>query len=448
MSVTSQGHGWWLASDGKWYPPQQPGEMHDFDDGNGPVLAHRHPNGDGWVANTSLVADTAFVGPDAAVFGYARVLESAAVTGTAWVLGAAEVSGSARIAGDAEVGEHARVSGTSLVTDDARVAGDALITDGTIVSGKSWVTDGTPKGPDWWIASDGNWYPPIAGPTIAVPGTTVPLGQLAPPAVPAVGAAALEKPKFNDYAIACVVCGVLAVIPILGYVLAVASGVFGVAALRQIHRSNGAEKGTGIAVIGMILALVLLITGEALAFGGGASTPVAVSQSPGTTAPVSTVPAPPPTTTPPATRQPPATTQPPPVSQIGLTVKDGDFAFVVQSFTCGASAAAAVSGDGSGFGETIPAGAQECLATMTVSNDKGTAQTFFASNQYAYDASNHQFSADTTGSIYISNSNYIAQVNPGVSITAVVPFQIPQTANIVSLELHDSAYSGGVGVKL
>lgn len=24
MSDTQQGHGWWLASDGKWYPPQAP----------------------------------------------------------------------------------------------------------------------------------------------------------------------------------------------------------------------------------------------------------------------------------------------------------------------------------------------------------------------------------------------------------------------------------------
>ena len=31
-----------------------------FDFGNGPVPAHQHPNGKGWVADTALVADTAF----------------------------------------------------------------------------------------------------------------------------------------------------------------------------------------------------------------------------------------------------------------------------------------------------------------------------------------------------------------------------------------------------
>jgi hypothetical protein len=36
--------------------------MFDFQDGIGPVPAHRHINGGGWVANTAFVAETAFVG--------------------------------------------------------------------------------------------------------------------------------------------------------------------------------------------------------------------------------------------------------------------------------------------------------------------------------------------------------------------------------------------------
>lgn len=34
----------------------------DFEDGNGPVPAHQHSNGGGWVADTATVADTAYVG--------------------------------------------------------------------------------------------------------------------------------------------------------------------------------------------------------------------------------------------------------------------------------------------------------------------------------------------------------------------------------------------------
>lgn len=52
---------------------------HDFDDGNGPVPAHQHPNGGGWVANTAHVDATAYVGPNALVYGHASVFDSARV---------------------------------------------------------------------------------------------------------------------------------------------------------------------------------------------------------------------------------------------------------------------------------------------------------------------------------------------------------------------------------
>ena len=144
-----------------------------------------------------------------------------------------------------------------------------------------------------------------------------------------------------------------------------------------------------------------------------------------------------------ATTAAPATTA---VPGVGTKVYDGDFAFVVNSLTCGASAAVAVN-DG-GFGESVPAGAQECLVAMTVTNDKSQAQTFFDSNQYAYDAQKRQFSADTTGAIYLKGDQDATQVNPGVTINAVVPFQIPANDAIVKLELHDSAFSSGVSVAI
>ena len=59
--------------------------MYDF--GNGPVPAHQHPNGGGWVANTSRVDDSVYVGPNAQVydhaeiFGHAKVYECELVCG-------------------------------------------------------------------------------------------------------------------------------------------------------------------------------------------------------------------------------------------------------------------------------------------------------------------------------------------------------------------------------
>ena len=55
--------------------------MTQFDFGIGPVPAHQHPNGGGWVADTAHVDDTAYVGRDAWVFGKAWVYGNARVYG-------------------------------------------------------------------------------------------------------------------------------------------------------------------------------------------------------------------------------------------------------------------------------------------------------------------------------------------------------------------------------
>ena len=44
-----------------------------FDFGFGLVPARKHPNGGGWVAETATVVDSAHIGPEAQVFGDARV---------------------------------------------------------------------------------------------------------------------------------------------------------------------------------------------------------------------------------------------------------------------------------------------------------------------------------------------------------------------------------------
>ena len=129
---------------------------------------------------------------------------------------------------------------------------------------------------------------------------------------------------------------------------------------------------------------------------------------------------------------------------IGQAAADGDFSFVVKGVSCGASAAAAVSGGG--YGETVPAGAQECLVSMMVTDDKNTAQTFFASNQYGSDAAGRKFSADATGAIYLAGSNDDAQINPGITVHVLVPFQIPSGDKLTKVDLHDSAFSQGVTV--
>ncbi len=80
-----------------------------FDFGKGPVPAHQHKNGGGWVADTAHIDETVFVGPDAQVYEFARV------------------RGFARICDHAKVYDYARVLDQAIVCDSAKVYGCALV---------------------------------------------------------------------------------------------------------------------------------------------------------------------------------------------------------------------------------------------------------------------------------------------------------------------------------
>ena len=62
-----------------------------FDFGEGPVPAHKHPNGGGWVADSARVSGNAWVSGDARVYGNAQVSGNARVSGDARVYGNAWV---------------------------------------------------------------------------------------------------------------------------------------------------------------------------------------------------------------------------------------------------------------------------------------------------------------------------------------------------------------------
>jgi hypothetical protein len=55
--------------------------MYNFGDGHGPVAAHRHANGGGWVADTATVSDSAYVGPVSQVMPVFRVMFGCRVFG-------------------------------------------------------------------------------------------------------------------------------------------------------------------------------------------------------------------------------------------------------------------------------------------------------------------------------------------------------------------------------
>src|SRR5664280_2532615 len=131
----------------------------------------------------------------------------------------------------------------------------------------------------------------------------------------------------------------------------------------------------------------------------------------------------------------------PGLNQVAL---DGSFAFTVTSVSCNQTTLGTAP-----ITTEAPAGSQWCVASMSVKNVKTSAQEYFVSNQKATDANGNQLSADSAALIYIPGSDSaLSTVNPGVTIQATVPFRLATGDTIKSLQLHDSAFSGGVTVKV
>ncbi len=137
------------------------------------------------------------------------------------------------------------------------------------------------QGPGWWLASDGRWYPPelwtgppnTGPPTVpghAAPTPTYGAAGTVPQAQPAYGQYAPSdayrpsaQQKTNGLAIASLICACAG----LFFLPAILGVVFGFVARTQIKRSNGLQKGDGLAVAGIIVGfgwLALVVLGIAL----------------------------------------------------------------------------------------------------------------------------------------------------------------------------------------
>lgn len=135
------------------------------------------------------------------------------------------------------------------------------------------------------------------------------------------------------------------------------------------------------------------------------------------------------------------------IPTVNQPADDGKFRFVVTSFSCGQTSLV----NDNQF-ESATAQGQWCLLALEYRNIGSEAQTFETDAQYLYDASGKQYSADPSGTMAAnpSGSQCIAfqQVNPGVSSSCVVAFDVPKGAALTSAILHDSSFSGGVKVAL
>jgi hypothetical protein len=113
-----------------------------------------------------------------------------------------------------------------------------------------------PPVPGWWLASDGNWYPPQAGAGGAAPPAygAPPQTYGPPPSAPYGYTPYAQTQGTNGMAIASMVLGILWIYWI-GSILAI---IFGFIAMSQIKERN--QAGKGMATAGLILGFIGLGT--------------------------------------------------------------------------------------------------------------------------------------------------------------------------------------------
>lgn len=150
----------------------------------------------------------------------------------------------------------------------------------------------------------------------------------------------------------------------------------------------------------------------------------------------------------PATVAPEPPAEPEELPGVGAVVSDGKFTFTVEEFTCGAAEV--------GTNEFLQEQAQGqfCVAYMNVTNSGDAAQTMFAENQYLYNQAGQKYSADSMAT-YSANvpeggtsSLWMEEINPGNAVSGAVVFDVPLDFQPGVLELHDSAFSGGVEINV
>lgn len=133
------------------------------------------------------------------------------------------------------------------------------------------------------------------------------------------------------------------------------------------------------------------------------------------------------------------------IAKIGEAIRDGKFEFVVKSIKCGVPSVTAAGGYLSKSAQ-----GQYCLVDVSVKNIGEKQQLFMESDQKLLNASNVEYSADSTATLYNSNNSdvFVNQINPGNTVEGTIVYDIPKDQTPVTAELHDSSFSNGVKINL
>jgi hypothetical protein len=137
------------------------------------------------------------------------------------------------------------------------------------------------------------------------------------------------------------------------------------------------------------------------------------------------------------------TEEKPAMPGIGDAAVDGKFSFVVTGVKCG------IKSVGTKYFKKEAQG-EFCQVGITIENVGDEAQTMFADSQKAFDTEGREFSPDTGAMIYLKDGadTWLKEINPGNTLKGSLLFDVAAGTTLEKLELHDSAFSGGVTVSL
>lgn len=85
------------------------------------------------------------------------------------------------------------------------------------------------------------------------------------------------------------------------------------------------------------------------------------------------------------------------------------------------------------------------VVPVTVTNIGDEPRSWDAGSQVAYDSKGRKYQAES--SIFDSD-NFLEPINPGNGVKGTVVFDVPESAKLTHLELHDDSFSNGVRVVL
>lgn len=129
------------------------------------------------------------------------------------------------------------------------------------------------------------------------------------------------------------------------------------------------------------------------------------------------------------------------VAPAGSMVRDGKFEFVVTAI----DAPVKTVGDNEFLQQT--AQGDYILVHVTVSNIGDQPRGYYGGNQKLVDVEGRKFTNDSRAEMNV-NDHLTTDINPGNQVAAVLVFDVPAGAQPATLELHDSAFSGGAKVAL